>query len=105
MTPVQRSGPFRVCVPSGGAREGSSDMHRALLGFAALSAALTVSTPALALDRALVGNPTAPADRFAGSPGVRGDLCRESRRDREGDRRRSRDVCRNDVVMDWYGGE
>ena len=44
-------------------------------------------------------------DRFAGSPGVRGDLCRESRRDRDGDRRRSRDFCRSDVVMDWYGGE
>jgi hypothetical protein len=80
-------------------------MHRALLGFAALSAALTVTTPALALDRALVGTPTAPADRFAGSPGFRGDLCRESRRDRDGDRRRSRNVCRSDVVMDWYGGE
>jgi hypothetical protein len=68
-------------------------MRRALLGFAALSAALTVSTPTLALDRALVGNPTAPADRFNGSRG--GDPCRGTRRN----------ICRNQVVMDWYGGE
>ena len=80
-------------------------MHRALLGFAALGAAFTVTTPALALDRALVGIPTAPADRFAGSPGVRGDLCRDSRGNREGERRGGRDFCRSDVVMDWYGGE
>jgi hypothetical protein len=80
-------------------------MHRALLGFAALSAALSVSTSALALDRALVGNPTAPADRFAGSSGFRSDLCRETRRDRDGERRGNRGVCRSDVVMDWYGGE
>ena len=65
-------------------------MHRALLGFAALSAALTVSTPALALDRALVGTPNAPADRFGASPGFRGDLCRESRRDRDGEERGAR---------------
>jgi hypothetical protein len=78
-------------------------MHRALLGFAALSAALTVSTPVRALDRALVGIPTASADGFASSPGFRGDLCRESRRD--GDRRRGRGICRSDIVMDWYGGE
>jgi hypothetical protein len=74
-------------------------MHRALLGLAAVSAALTVSTPVLALDRALVGNPTARADRFVTTSGARGDLCRD------GDRRRSRDFCRSNVVTDWYGGE
>ena len=76
-------------------------MRRALLGFAALSTALTVSTPTLALDRALVGTPTAPADRFGASPGFRGDVCREAR----GERRGGREVCRSDVVMDWYGGQ
>src|SRR5947209_442004 len=105
MAPVQRHARFRVCASSGGARERSSDMRRALLGFAALTAALTVSTPTLALDRALVGTPTAPADRFGGSPGFRGDVCRDSRRDRDGERRRGRDVCRSEVVTDWYGGE
>jgi hypothetical protein len=79
-------------------------MRCVLLGFAALSAALTVSTPAPALDRALVGRPTAPADRSAASPAVRGDMCRDSRRN-EGERRGGRDVCRSDVVLDWYGGE
>jgi hypothetical protein len=76
-------------------------MHRALLGFAAMSAAVIVSTPAPARDGAFTGNPTAPADRFAGSPGARGDLCRD-----RGERRRGgRDLCRSDVLMDWYGGE
>ena len=63
MAAVQRTASFGVCVPSGGAGERSSDMRRALLGFASLSAALTISTPTLALDRALVGTPTAPHDR------------------------------------------
>src|SRR5437763_13604456 len=95
---LQRHGTFRVCVPSGGARERSSDMRRALLGLAAVSAALTVSTPTFALDRAFVGTPTAPADGFRASPGFRGDGCRETRR-------RSSRACRSDVVMDWYGGD
>ncbi|MEO8454122.1 MAG: hypothetical protein ABI454_03095 [Sphingomicrobium sp.] len=75
-------------------------MHRALLGFAALSAAILVSTPVSARDRAFVGSPTAPADRFAASPGLRGDLCRG-----RGDGRSRRDVCRSELAMDWYGGE
>jgi hypothetical protein len=77
-------------------------MHRVLLGFAAL-AAFTVST-ASAQAEPLTGNPTAPADRFGASPLLRGDLCRDFRTDRNGDRRRF-DRCRSDVVMDWYGGE
>jgi hypothetical protein len=76
-------------------------MHRALLGLAALSAALTVPNPALARDRAFVGNPTAPADRFGTFPGFRSDFCR----DRRDSNRRRGNACRSDVAMDWYGGE
>ncbi len=77
-------------------------MHRALLGLAALTAAITVSTPASARDRAFVGNPTASADRFGASPGFRRDLCCDRARRQ---RRNRRDLCRSDVLMDWYGGE
>jgi hypothetical protein len=75
-------------------------MHRALLGLAALGAAATLATSALAQPRAFVGFPTASPDGFGASPGLRGDLCRD-----RGDRRGGRDLCRSSVVMDWYGGE
>jgi hypothetical protein len=80
-------------------------MQRVLLDFAALAAigAIGASTPAQGRDT-LAGRPTAPADRFGAGPFARGDLCRDDRRDRDGDRRRF-DHCRSDVVMDWYGGE
>ena len=78
-------------------------MHRLLLGFAAVAVigASSLSTTATARDGAFVGRPSAPADRFGGSPGFRGDPCRDHR---DGDHRRV-DRCRSDVVMDWYGGE
>src|SRR5205823_2880717 len=83
--------------------ERSSRMHRLLLGFAAVAVigASSLSTTATARDGAFVGRPSAPADRFGGSPGFRGDPCRDHR---DGDHRRV-DRCRSDVVMDWYGGE
>ena len=72
-------------------------MHRALLGLAAFSALLTVSTPSSARDRAY-GNRNAATVRFRASPGSGGDLCGSNRP-------RGRDVCRSGVAMDWYGGE
>ncbi|MFL5239025.1 MAG: hypothetical protein ACJ8EL_15770 [Rhizomicrobium sp.] len=82
-------------------------MRTIVLGVSASLAAVSLlaTAPAFSQHRALVGAPTAPADRFGLSSRSRGDLCRDSRGDRGGDRRGGRDVCRSDVVMDWYGGD
>ena len=79
-------------------------MHRALLGLAAITAIGAFSTPTSAQARDLVGVPSASADRFSASPFRRDFSCLD-RRDRDGDRRHRRNLCRTDVVMDWYGGE
>jgi hypothetical protein len=74
-------------------------MHRALLGLAAVSAAITVPAAVSAQGRAFVGNPTASPDGFRAPTGTRGESCRG------GGRRGGRDLCRSSVVMGWYGGE
>jgi|SRR3954451_2548327 hypothetical protein len=82
-------------------------MRTIVLGVSATLAAMSLaaSAPASAQDRALVGTPTAPPDRFGASWGFRGDRCRGSRSNREGQRGGGREVCSSDVVMDWNGGE
>jgi hypothetical protein len=81
-------------------------MHRVLLGFAALAAtgAFGASLSTAADGREFFGTARTQVGQFGSGPNF-GDLCRSFRRDRDGDRRRGRDRCRGDVVMDWYGGE
>jgi hypothetical protein len=98
MAPVQRRGPFRVCARIRRGKRKEQRHASCVAWFCGFKRRAHRFYPTLALDRALVGTPTAPADRFGASPGFRGDLCRETRRG-------GRDVCRSDVVMDWYGGE
>ena len=74
-------------------------MHRALLGLAALIAAIIPNTAPQA--QQFVGTSTMRSGGFERTPSI-GDLCRDFRRD--GDRHRS-GRCRSDVVMDWDGGE